>query len=135
MIDSQSAVQLAIFDALNSASSVTDLADVWQNPPENTQPATKGLVIIGLVSLDADLNMGGTIDKATISVFTQSRKPDAQVLYALSSAVRNALDGQPVSATGAIISNPQFLSTDPKLMGDGQTYEDELQFEMFVQPA
>jgi hypothetical protein len=111
------------------------LADVWQNPPEDTQPGQKGLVIIGLVVLDADQDMAGTIDKATISVFTQSRKPDTGELYALNSAVRNALDHQAMSASGAIISKPAFLSAEPKLMADGQTYEDELRFEMFVQSA
>jgi hypothetical protein len=108
---------------------------VWQNPPENKQPGAKGLVIIGLVSLDADQDMAGTIDRAKVSVFTQMRKPDAQHLYALNAAVRNALDGQTITAAGAVISNPQFLSADPKLMEDGQTYEDELTFEMFVQSA
>lgn len=135
MIDSQSAVQLAVFSALDGDASVTALADVWQDPPENSQPGAKGLVIIGLVSLDADQNMGGTIDKATVSVFTQVRKSDAQQLYALNAAVRNALDGQTMTASGAIVSNAQFLSADPKLMEDGVTYEDELQFTMFVQPA
>jgi hypothetical protein len=135
MIDSQSAVQLAVFSALNADASVIALADVWQNPPENTQPGEKGLVIIGLVVLDADQDMDGTIDRATISVFTQIRKTDARELYALNSAVRNALDGQPITASGAIISKPSFLSAEPKMMADGQTYEDELRFEMFVQSA
>jgi hypothetical protein len=133
MIDAQSAVQVAVFSKLNAAAGVTALADVWQNPPENTQPGHKGLVIIGLVSLDADQDMAGTIDKAIISVFTQVRKTDARELYALNAAVRTALDGQVVTASGATISRPQFLSADPHLMEDGQTYEDELKFEMFVQ--
>lgn len=133
MIDAQSAVQLAVFSKLNAAASVTAIADVWQNPPENTQPGQNGLVIIGLVSLDADQDKGAGIDLATVSVFTQVRKTDARELYALNAAVRSALDGQTVTAAGATISHPQFLSADPKLMEDGQTYEDELKFEMFIQ--
>jgi hypothetical protein len=135
MIDAQYAVQFGLYSTLNADASVTALAEVWQNPPENKQPGAKGLVIIGLVSLDADQDMAGTIDRAKVSVFTQMRKPDAQHLYALNAAVRNALDGQTITAAGAVISNPQFLSADPKLMEDGQTYEDELTFEMFVQSA
>ena len=133
MIDSQTAVQSAVFTALNSAASVTALADVWQNPPEDTQPGDKGLVILGLVSLQAGDLKSGDLDSATISIFTQVRKPDATVLYALNSAVRNALEGQTITAAGALIGSPVFLSADPKLMQDGQTYEDELRFEMFVQ--
>lgn len=135
MIDSQSAVQLAFFSALNASTAVTALADVWQNPPENTQPVAKGLVIIGLVSLDANLDFGGSVDKATISIFAQMRQPDARSLYALNTAVRNALHGQPVTAAGAKLSNPVFISAAPTAMEDGQTYEDELQFEVFVQSA
>lgn len=135
MIDSQGAVQLATFAALEAAASVTDLADVWQNPPEDTQPGTKGLVLIGLVSIEADLVKGNDYDKATVSIFTQVRKPDATALYALNLEVRNALDGQVVAAPGADISTPVFLSANPHLMDDGLTYEDELVFEMYVQPA
>jgi hypothetical protein len=133
MIDAQSAVQLAVYSKLNTTSAVTAVADVWQNPPENSQPKPKGLVIIGLVSLDADQDKSLGIDRAIISVFTQLRTTDARNLYALNAAVRNALDGQAVTASGATISHPQFLSADPHLMEDGQTYEDELKFEMFVQ--
>jgi hypothetical protein len=134
MIDAQSAVQEAVFTALNGAESVTDLADVWQNPPEDTQPGDKGLVILGLVSLTTEIK-GSTLDLATISVFTQVRKPDATVLYALNAAVRNALEGQVITASGATLGAPTFLSSNPALMADGKTYEDELKFEMLVQPA
>jgi hypothetical protein len=133
MIDAQTAVQSAVFTALNGDASVTDLADVWQNPPEDTQPGAKGLVILGLVSLAAGELKSGDLDTATISIFTQVRKPDATVLYALNSAVRNSLEGQVLTATGATLGDVVFLSADPKLLEDGQTYEDELKFEMFVQ--
>lgn len=135
MIDAQSAVQLAVFTALEGATDVTDLADVWQNPPEDTQPGEKGLVIIGLVSLAAADLKSGDLDSATVSVFTQMRKADARVLYALNTAVRAAIEDQALTAPGASLGRPVFLSADPHLMDDGQTYEDELRFEFFVQAA
>jgi hypothetical protein len=135
MIDAQSAVQDAVFAALDRASAVTGLADVWQDPPEDTQPGDKGLVIIGLVSIAAGDLKSGDLDTATVSVFTQTRKTDARVLYTLNAAVRNALEDQVITAAGAEIGRPVFLSADPKLMEDGKTYEDELKFEMFVQAA
>jgi hypothetical protein len=135
MIDSQTAVQLAVFAALKAATDVTSLADVWQNPPEGTEPGEKGLVLIGLVSLAGDANKEGGLDEATCSVFTQVRKPDATFLYALNVAVRNALERQTISADGADISEPWFVSANPRLMDDGVTYEDELRFGAFVQAA
>jgi hypothetical protein len=135
MIDAQSAVQLAVFSALNAAGAVTDLAEVWQNPPEDTQPGDKGLVIIGLVSLVASDDKDGGFDRASVAIYTQIRKPDARVLYALNSAVRNALEGQLITAPGAEIGRPMFISADPKILEDGLTYEDQLTFEMYVQAA
>jgi hypothetical protein len=135
MIDSQSAVQVGAFGALEASAGVTDLADVWQNPPEDTQPGNKGLVIIGLVALTNEGGKDSDLDRAVFSVFTQIRKPDAQALYALNLAVRNALEGHALTAAGAAIEEPVFLSADPHLMEDGLTYEDELKFETFVQPA
>lgn len=135
MIDMQSAVQAAIFGALEGSTEVTGLGDVWQNAPEDTQPITKGLVIIGLVSLDASETKDGGFEKATVPVFTYMRQPDATQLYALNTAVRNAIEGQPITATGADIGKPVFLGASPELMEDGETYFDKLMFEMFVQAA
>jgi hypothetical protein len=135
MIDTQTAVQVAAYAVLNADEGVTSQADVWQNPPENTQPGLKGLVIIGLIGLVNEGDKGADFDKATISIFTQVRKPDATALYALNAAVRNALEGATMTAPGALIETPVFVSANPKLLEDGKTYEDELSFEMFVQPA
>lgn len=134
MIDFQAAVQQAVFAALNGSAAVTALADVWQNAPEDADLVGKGLVIVGLVAIDAPLDKDLGFEKATVPVFTYMRRPDATELYALNSAVRNALENQPVSAAGAEVSAPAFLGADPDLMEDGETYFDKLLFEMFVQP-
>lgn len=135
MIDSQSAVQDGAFAALNADAGVTDLADVWQNPPEDTQPGDKGLVIIGLVSLQNEGGKDSDLDRAVFSVFTQVRKPDARILYAINLAVRGALEGQELIVAGVTMDQPVFLSADPHLLEDGVTYEDQLKFETYVQPA
>jgi hypothetical protein len=135
MIDLQTAVQEAVFTALEGSSGVTSLGDVWQNAPEDADLVAKGLVIIGLVALIAPEAKDGGFEKATVPVFTYVRRPDATELYALNSAVRTALEGQVITATGAELGRPVFLSADPELMEDGETYFDKLLFEMFVQPA
>lgn len=135
MIDLQTAVSSGLFNALNGATPLTNLADVWQNPPEDADLVSKGLVIIGLVALSSPDAKDGGLEKATVPIFTYMRKPDAAALYAVNSAVRAAVEGQSIAATGAEIGRPVFISADPKLMEDGETYSDELLFEMFVQPA
>jgi hypothetical protein len=46
---------------------------------------------------------------------------------------RNALEGQAVTAPGADLGRPMFVSADPELMDDGETYWDKLFFDVFVQ--
>lgn len=135
MTDLQSAVSLAVYSALNGSTQVTALADVWQNPPEDTQPITTGLVLVGLVALATPETKDGGLEKATIPVFTYVRQPDARKLYALNTAVRAALEGQRLASDTAVLGRPEFLDADPELMEDGETYFDKLRFELFVQPA
>ena len=132
MIDSASAVQQASFATLNGATAVTDLAEVWQSPPEDSQPP---LVLIGDVSLEPIGGKDGGLDRATFEIVTLVRQPDQTALFALQMAVRNALDDQAITATGALISNPSFLSADVELLEDGETYMGTQRFETIVQPA
>lgn len=135
MIDSRTAAQTAFFAALDGSTAVTDLADVWQNPPEDTQPGAKGLVITGLASVENIAGKDGGLDEVTLDILTIVRKPDVTELYALSSAVRNALEAQTVTAAGALLSDPEFLSADPDQLEDGETYIDTLRFRTIVQAA
>ena len=48
---------------------------------------------------------------------------------------RTALEAQPITASGAEISRPEFVSAEADLMDDGETYFDTLRFRMFVQAA
>lgn len=131
MIDAATAVQLAFYTALN-VPAVTDLAPVWQNPPEGTNPP---VVVIGNVSLEPIGGKDGGLDRATVDVLTFIRQPDQTVLFALQAAVRDQLDGQPVSASGALLSDPVMNSSEIDMMDDGETYMGTQRFETFVQPA
>ena len=134
MIDSRTAAHSAIYTALAAATSVTTLADIWGHAEEDTQPSdTKGLVLIGLASLTNAAGKDGDLDDVLIEVLCYDRHPDPTDLYALSSAVRNAIEGQPMTAAGAIIEKPEFVSADSGLMDDGETYFDTLQFRMLIQ--
>ena len=136
MIDSRTAAHKAIYAALNAATPVTDLADVWGHPEEGTEPTPdKALVIIGPASAENIAGKDGDLDDVTIAVFVEVRKPDITELYALSSAIRTALEGQAISATGAELSRPEFLGADPDLLEDGETYIDALRFRTIVQGA
>lgn len=131
MIDAATAVQMAFYTALN-VPAVTDLAPVWQNPPEGTNPP---VVVIGNVSLEPIGGKDGGLDRATVDVLTFIRQPDQTVLFELQAAVRDQLDGQPVSTSGALLSDPVMNSSEIDMMDDGETYMGTQKFETFVQPA
>jgi hypothetical protein len=136
MIDSRTAAHEAFYAALSAATAVTDIADVWGHAQEDTEPtAEKGLVLIGLASASDLAGKDGGLDDVTIEVLTSVRKPDQTELYALSAAVRAALEHQPMTADGADVSPPEFLSADADLMDDGETYFDTLRFRTVVQDA
>lgn len=136
MIDSRAAVHKAVYAALSAAGAIAAVADVWGHPEEGTEPTEdKGLVLIGLASASNEAAKDGDLDEVTLDILTYIRKPDQTELYALSSLVRNVLEGQAVTAAGALISAPEFVSAEADLMDDGETYFDSLRFRMFVQPA
>lgn len=135
MIDSRAAAHKAVYTALAASTAVTNLADVWGHAEEGTEPTeNKGLVLIGLAAASNLAAKDGGLDEVTIEILPSVRKPDVTVLYTLSAAVRNALEGQPMTATGALVSPPEFVSAEPDLMDDGETYFDALRFRMIVQP-
>lgn len=134
MIDTRTAAHTAVYKALAAATAVTDLADVWGHAEEGTEPTdTKGMVLVGLASAGAFGGKDDGLDEVIIEVYCYVRKPDVTALYAVSAAVRDALDGRPMTATGAIVSPPEFQSAEPDLMEDGETYADTLRFRTIVQ--
>jgi hypothetical protein len=136
MIDSRTAAHVALYTTLNATTALTDLADVWGHPEEGTEPtANKSLVLIGPASCENIGGKDGGLDQVTISIFAEVRKPDITELYAVSSLIRSAIEGQTVSAPGALLSKPEFLDADPELMEDGETFFDTLRFRLLVQPA
>lgn len=136
MIDSRTAAHQAVYAALSGTAAITDGADVWSHPEEDTEPTEdKDLILVGLASMTNAGGKDGGFDDVSIDVLVQVRKPDMTELYARSSQVRNALEGQAIAAEGAEISRPEFLSAEADLMDDGETYFDTLRFRMFVQPA
>jgi hypothetical protein len=136
MIDSRTAAHKAFYMTLAEDAGVNALADVWGHAEENTEPTVdRGMVMIGLASAADVGGKDGGLDEVTIEVIPYVRKPDVTALYELSSAVRNALAGQNMQVDGALIEAPEFLSADPDLLDDGETYFDTLRFRTLVQPA
>lgn len=136
MIDSRRAAQVAFYAALSTAPAVISLADVWAPPPEGTEPTpSRGMVIVGLASASNAGGKDGGLDDIEIEVLCYTRTPDPTDLYALSTAVRNAIEMRSLSAPGALIGAPEFLSAEPDLMEDGKTFVDALRFRTLVQAA
>lgn len=136
MIDSRTAAQVAFFSALNAAAAVTTGAAVWAPPPEGTEPTKNSdVVIVGLASVTNAGGKDGGFDEVEIEVRVFVRKPDPTDLYSRSTKVRNALESQQLSAAGALLSPPEFLSGEADQLDDGETFFDVLRFRTFVQEA
>lgn len=132
MIDSTAAAQAAFYAALNGASAVTALAEVWGDaPPEDTQPP---LVIVDEIGIEPIGGKDGGLDRAEVKVVALVRTSRAD-LSALQSAIRNALEDQTITAAGASLSKPVVVSTDGGMQEDGVTYIGEQKFQTIVQAA
>lgn len=136
MIDSRTAAQAAFFAVLNANAAVTDGAGVWAPPPEGTEPtSTSDLVVVGLASCVNAGGKDGGFDEVEIEVRVFVRKPDPTELYSRSTAARNALEGQTITAAGALLSKPEFVAAEADQLDDGETFFDILRFRTFVQAA
>jgi hypothetical protein len=131
MTDLTFAAQDATFDTLNVAA-VTDLAQVLQHVPENTQPP---VVVIGDITVVPIGGKDGGLDELTIEIITMFRGPKRSGLLAIQHAVRSTLEGAELSAAGALLSPPVFESSDDEILEDGITYLGTQRFSTIAQPA
>ena len=129
MTDILTATQNAFYAALN-VTGVTSLGTLVQHVPEDSNPP---LIIVGDISLEPLGGKDGGLDRAKVEIVTISRAPKRAILFAMQAAVRAALDGMPISATGATFSPPVQTASDGQLIEDGLTYIGTQQFETFVQ--
>ena len=125
------AVQDAVYNKLNDVS-ITGIAPLVQHILEDTQPP---LFVIGDISTEAFGGKDGGLDKVTFEVWTYSRKPNRTQLYTMQEAVRNRLDGQPVTVTGYLLSDPVEVISESEMLEDGETYVGTQRYETFAQPA
>jgi hypothetical protein len=131
MTDIKTAAQDAFFAKLNVAG-VTNLAPVVQHVLEDTQPP---LVVVGDVSTEPVGGKDGGLDMVTIDIITMIRSPQRASLFALQAAVRTQLDGQVVTGTGILLSDPVELSSEDDILEDGETYMGTQRYQTFVQPS
>lgn len=131
MIDLLTATQDAVYAALN-VSPVTNIAPVYQHVPDNRQPP---IVIIDDITSEADGSKDGSLDRITINIITVRREPRRAALYELMGAVRTALDGVAITATGALLTPPVFESSEDTLADDGVTYIGTQRFALWAQPS
>jgi hypothetical protein len=129
--DAKLAVQVAVVTAL-SAAALPDDAAVWEHTPDDAEPP---LVIVHKIALTPQAGKGGGLDLAEVEILTLVRKPGREFLTPLMASVRGRIEGQPLAADGATLSQPVFVSDDDTLLDDGNTYLGTQRFSLFVQPA
>jgi hypothetical protein len=121
----------AVYDAL-TASITPDIALVRQSVDENTP-----LPVILIGDMDGE-RYGGKrdrLDKLTLDVQVTYRGADRRGLLAIMAKVRNALDDQDITATGAQFCSPTWMTGSTTVMADGATRVGIHQYEIIVEPA
>lgn len=131
MSDLNYAVQKAVYDKLNVAA-VTNIAPVYQHVPDDAQPP---FVIIGEIIAEPAGGKGGGLDQVTIEIVSLRREPRRAALYELMAAVRDQLEGEQITAAGAVLSPPVFEVSDDDLLDDGVTYAGTQRFSLYAQSA
>lgn len=130
MIDSKLAAQVGIFTALNVAE-LNSLARVFQHVPDDREPP---LTIVGEMTARPIGGKGSQFDEIEFEVLTAFRANGREFMRPAMAKARELLEGQPLSAPGAAISPPEFLSDDDELLEDGVTYLGTQRFKLTVQP-
>jgi hypothetical protein len=132
MPDLKLAAQDAIFDKLNGTGAITAIGPVWQHPPDGLEPP---YTLIGAMNATPFGGKDGGLDNIEVEILTVVRQPGREHLTPLMTAVRDALEGAALTATGVALSPPVFESDDDDLLDDGQTYVGTQRFSLFAQPA
>jgi hypothetical protein len=130
MTDLALAVQEGVYGALTAG---VTLGQVFQHVPENTPPP---VVIIGEDDVDPTIGgKGERFERHELTILTVVQGPGKRPLRLLQEQVRAALDNRPITAAGANLSDPVFLSVTDQLLADGLTYYGEQRFLIFAEPA
>ena len=133
MFDLMSATRGAIFRALN-VPAVTDIAPVYDDLPQNTQPP---FLKIGSIDSDNVSSKGDQTEQLTVEVYAVYRGADRGVMMRMLHAAREAIDQQPIAADGATFGLPHFLkgSASDASPADGVTFAGIMNFEVLAEPT
>ena len=132
MIDLISATASAVFAALQDAIDPA-MATVTQHVLEDQAPP---LIVIGAIDSENQAGKGEQLERITIEIQSIFRGEGRSKLLAMMAAVRDALDGQRITASGVSFDTPRYLSASASdVAPDGVTYAGITQFEIFAEPA
>jgi hypothetical protein len=130
MIDLMSATQAAVFGALDDR---VTLAPVHDHVKQDTDPP---FVKIGTIETISEGGKDEQAETLQVEVHTIYRGADRSALLAIMHEVREALEGQTITAPDASFWTPTFIGAVASEAGpDGVTYAGISTFEVFAEPA
>lgn len=129
MVDTVEGVQKAFYTALNGN---LGGVPVYDHVPDGTPPPV--VIIDQIQSLDWSTK-DSPGEQHTVEIVSVVQAKSRKVLRAIMTDVKDALVDQAITATGVVISNPVFESSDEETIGDGLTYIGRQRFSVFAEPA
>lgn len=129
MTDLSDAVQLGLYDALRAG---VTLATVYTVVPDNTQPP---VAVIGDSQAEQIGGKGSDAERHEIVVRTMVSGTSRRALLALMQEVKASLHNQPLSAVGALLSNPVLTSSTSLRDVEENVLIGEQSFTVIAQPA
>lgn len=129
MTDLANATVQAIYDQLVAV--LPAAVAVYSAPDENAQAP---YVWIAQVAVEDIGGKGDEFERHDLTIQTYVEQPTVQDIHALNAAVKMALKDQSLNSDAAILSAPEFLSSDDVQSEDGAAYVGIVRFALFAQP-
>lgn len=128
--------QDALFAALKPIEAMGGMPDglgVFQHVPEDTQPP---MIVVGQLASENAEDKGELGEEITAEIHYVYRGPSRAPLLAMMRAGRGVLQGQEISAAGALFETPRWIAAEASnALADGVTYVGLQIFKFYAEPA
>lgn len=133
MTDLTGAVQLAIWAKLSAAEGLPPV--VSEVPLDDSDQPVYPFILLG----DDQVTNHGTkshrLERHEVSIHTCFQSVPKLAVRTAQDLVRAALEDEPITSDGAVLSNPQLITSSTPLLDDGATYVATTIFGIFAQDA
>lgn len=133
MTDLAGALQVALFNALSAIDGMPPV--VSEAPIDADDKPVFPFVLLGDHQITEVGGKGSRLEEHDVAIHFCDQETTKLAARAKMELIRGGLHEQPLTAAGAKLSDPTFISANLMLMDDGSTYVGSQNFKVFAQPA